>query len=107
MVHFSKSCGSQGNGTVEWMKQRKVHVPAVVNWHWIEQIGLLEGLEPFLDKSFAGVHGPFICMGWRRLFQIQEVVYKELVVEFLTTVSFRCKIGVLEEKNITFCLQGG
>ncbi|CAH1418795.1 unnamed protein product [Lactuca virosa] len=88
------------------MKQRKVQVPAVVDWNWIEQTGLLEGLEPFLEKSFAGVHGPFICMGWRRLFQIQEVVYKELVVENLAIVSFRRKIGALEKKNITFCLKG-
>ncbi|CAH1453827.1 unnamed protein product [Lactuca virosa] len=43
---------------------------------------------------------------WRRLFQIQEVVYKELVVELLASASFRRKIGTLEEANLTFGLGG-
>ncbi|CAH1451257.1 unnamed protein product [Lactuca virosa] len=81
------------NVKLDWMKQRKVHVPAVVDWHWIGQTRLMEGLEPYLDKAFNSIHGQFVCMGWRRLFEIQEVVYKELVVEFLATVSFTRKYG--------------
>ncbi|CAH1453619.1 unnamed protein product [Lactuca virosa] len=69
---------AQWNGKLSWMKERKVHVPAEVNW--------------------------FVCMAWRRFFHIQDVVYKELVVEFLATVTFRRQIGIHEPKNITFCL---
>ncbi|CAH1453863.1 unnamed protein product [Lactuca virosa] len=88
------------------MKQRKVHVPTLVDWHWIGQTGLMEGLEPYLDKAFNSIHGQFVCMGWRRLFEIQEVVYKELVVEFLATISFARKDGIFVEYNLSFCLGG-
>ncbi|CAI9288360.1 unnamed protein product [Lactuca saligna] len=37
-------------------------------------------------------------------FQIQEVVYKELVVEFLATVFFKRKDGIYDKDNLTFCL---
>lgn len=36
------------------MKQRKVHVPTIVDWGWIEQVGLLEGIEPFLVNLLMG-----------------------------------------------------
>ncbi|CAH1422232.1 unnamed protein product [Lactuca virosa] len=81
------------NAKLDWMKQRKFHVPVVVDGQWIGQTGLMEGIEPYFDKAFDGIHGQFVCMGWRRLFQIQEVVYKELVIEFLATVSFARKYG--------------
>ncbi|CAI9268352.1 unnamed protein product [Lactuca saligna] len=45
-----------------------------------------------------------MCMAWRRLFQIQEIVYKELVIECLATVSSRRKISALEDGNLTFYL---
>lgn len=32
-------------------------------------------------------------MAWQRLFQIQEVIYKELEIKILATVPFRRKIG--------------
>lgn len=78
----------------------------MVDWHWIEQTGLLEGIEPYLVRNFARVDGQFMCMGWRWLFQIQELVYKELVLEFLATVSFMRKDGAFDEDNLTFCLGG-
>ncbi|CAH1417055.1 unnamed protein product [Lactuca virosa] len=94
------------NAKLDWMKKRKVHVPVVVDWHWIGQTGLMEGIEPYLDKAFNSIHGPFVCMGWRRLFEIQEGVYKELVVEFLATVYFARKDGIFVEDNLSFCLGG-
>lgn len=94
------------NGKLDWMKQRKVHVHAVVDWHWIGQSGLMEGIEPYLDKAFNIIHGLFVCMGWRRLFEIQEVVYKELVIEFMATISFTRKDGIFVEDNLSFCLGG-
>ncbi|CAH1450032.1 unnamed protein product [Lactuca virosa] len=94
------------NAKLEWMKQRKIHVLAVFNWQWSEQTGLLEGIEPYFVRNFAGVHGQFKSMGWRQLFQIQEIVYKELVIEFLGTISFRRKDGAFDEDNLTFFLGG-
>ncbi|CAH1450870.1 unnamed protein product [Lactuca virosa] len=68
--------------------------------------GLMESIEPYLDKVFNGVHGQFMCLGWRRIFEIQEVVYKELVHDFLATVSFAWKDGIYVDDNLTFCLGG-
>ncbi|CAH1440106.1 unnamed protein product [Lactuca virosa] len=47
------------NAKLDWLKQRKVHVPAVVDWQWMSETGLMEAIEPYLDKSFNGVHGQF------------------------------------------------
>ena len=92
------------NAKLDSLKQRKVHVLALVNWEWLSETGLLEAMDPFLDKMFESIHGPFVCMGWRQIFQIQETVYKELVVEFLCTVSFARKDGIYVDDNLTFCL---
>ncbi|CAH1433135.1 unnamed protein product [Lactuca virosa] len=92
------------NAKLDWMKQRKVHVPEVVDWHWIGKTGLMEGIEPYLDKAFNSIHGPFVCMGWRRLFEIQEVMYKELVVEFLATVSLHRRTEYLLKTTFLFAL---
>ncbi|CAH1441649.1 unnamed protein product [Lactuca virosa] len=91
---------------LDLLKKRKVHVPAEVDWHWIGNSGLMEAIEPYLDKVFNGVHGQFMCLGWRRIFEIQEVVYKELVYEFLATVSFAKKDRIYADDNLTFCLGG-
>lgn len=87
------------------MKQRKVRVPALMDWHWIGKIRLIEAIEPYLDKVFNNTHGQFVFMGWRRLFEIQEAVYKELVIEFLAMVSFARKDGIFAEENLSFPLE--
>ncbi|CAH1428868.1 unnamed protein product [Lactuca virosa] len=61
----------QWNEKLAWLKERKVHMPAEINWNWMEEVGLSEAIEPFLTKSFDGVQGWFIFMAWRRLFHIQ------------------------------------
>lgn len=79
---------AQWNGKLAQMKERRVHVPDEISWTWMEEVGLSKAIEPFLVQSFDGVQGMFVCMAWRRLFHIHEPVYKELVVEFLATVTF-------------------
>ncbi|CAI9271401.1 unnamed protein product [Lactuca saligna] len=80
----------------------KVHVPVEVDWQWIGSSGLMEAMEPYLDKVFNGVQGQFMCLGWRRIFEIQEVFYKELVYEFLATVSFARIDGIYVDDNLIF-----
>lgn len=81
-----------------WLKERKVHIPAEINWSCTEEVSQSKALEPFLTKSFDRVQGQFICMTWGRLFHIQEPVYKELCVEFLATGHFRKKKGIHDRK---------
>ncbi|CAH1417605.1 unnamed protein product [Lactuca virosa] len=94
------------NAKLDWVKNRNVHVPAVVDCQWMSETGLMEAIEPYIDKSFNGVHGQFLCLGWRQIFQIQEIVYKELLIEFLAMVSFARKDGIYADSNLTFCLGG-
>ncbi|CAH1417043.1 unnamed protein product [Lactuca virosa] len=78
----------------------------VVDWQWSTETGLMEAIEPYLDKTFNGIHGQFLCLGWRRIFHIQEIVYKELVIEFLATISFARNDGIYADNNLTFFLGG-
>ena len=50
---------------LDLLKKRKVHVPVEVDRHWIGNSGLMEAMEPYLDKVFNGVQGQFMCLGWR------------------------------------------
>lgn len=92
----------QWNEKLAYFKERKVYIPVKINWHWMEEVCLSEALEPYLTKSFGGVQGRVVCMDWRRLFRIQEPVYKELCVEFLAIMYFRKKKGVHEKKTSLF-----
>lgn len=78
----------QWNKKLSWLKERRVHVSANISWTWMDEVGLSEAIEPFLTNDFDGVQGCFVCMGWRRLFHIQEHMYKELCMEFLAMVHF-------------------
>ncbi|CAI9282079.1 unnamed protein product [Lactuca saligna] len=110
MVLFPKgycTCTSRTlDAKLEIMKKRRVHVPAFIDWHWIGQKGLMDAMDPYLDKLFNGFHGQFMCLGWRRISEIQEVVSKELVYEFLTKVYFARKYGIYDDDNLTFSLGG-
>lgn len=83
-----------------------MHILAKINWDWMEEVGFLDALEPYLTKAFFGVQGQFIYIGWIRLFRIQEPVYMKLCMDFLATVQYRKKKGTHDRKNITFCLGG-
>ncbi|CAI9283780.1 unnamed protein product [Lactuca saligna] len=72
----------------------------------MSKIGLLEAMIPYLDKTFDDIHGQFRCLGWRWIFHIQEIVYKEVVIEFLATMSFARKDGIYADNNLTLCLGG-
>lgn len=66
------------------------------NWNKLREVGLLNQLNLFLTKTFAGIGITFTCKGWSNLFEIQERVYKELCVEFFSTVVFQDNV---EEPN--------
>ncbi|CAI9303003.1 unnamed protein product [Lactuca saligna] len=72
---------AQWNGRLALLKERRVHVSTEINWNWIEEVGLLEAIEPYLIQSYDGIQGWFVCTTWRTLFHIQDPVYNKLVVE--------------------------
>lgn len=44
---------------MEWQacmaKGARVHVSAEINWNWIEEVSLLEAIEPYLVQSYDGI----------------------------------------------------
>lgn len=92
----------QCNEKLAWLKERKVHIPAEINWSLMEEVGLSEALEPFLTKSFDGVQGRFVYLAWKRLFWIQEPVHNELCMGFLATMHFFKKKCVHDRKTSLF-----
>ena len=65
-----------------------------------------EQTEPSLTNLFSQDGVQITCMGWRRLFRLQEHVYVELCVEFFATVHFLKQDGINDLKKLTFCLRG-
>lgn len=73
---------------IETAKKKEFYVPNEVNWTWIGQVGLEDSINPYLTKVFIQDRIQITCDGWRRQFQIQELVYRELCLELFSTVSF-------------------
>lgn len=77
-----------------------------MSWGWLEQVGLVEEMNPYSTKVFMGDGVRITCTGRRRLFQLQKSVYKELCLEFYTTVRFRGRIDPFDTGNQVFFLGG-
>lgn len=81
-------------------------MPNSLDWDWVKEVVLVEALDSLSIKQFVGDDARIICMGWRLLFRIQEPVFKELCVEFLTTTRFKKRDDIHDTGNLTFCLGG-
>lgn len=63
-------------------------------------------MNPYLKKIYVDDGVRITCIGWRRLFLIQEPMYKELCFEFLSTIRFRGRTYMFDTDNLLFCLGG-
>lgn len=88
------------------LKKKEFYIPNELNWTWIEQVGLADSLNPYLTKVFMQDGVQITCDGWKRLFRIQEPVYRELCLEFFSTVIFCAGDGYYNPKALTFFLGG-
>lgn len=77
-----------------------------MSWGWLEQVGLVEEMNPYSTKVFMGDGVRITCTCRMRLFQLQKSVYKELCLEFYATVRFRGRIDPFDTGNLVFCLGG-
>lgn len=48
----------------------------------------MERMAPYLTKTFTMDGFSFTCNSWKNLFEISELVFQELCVEFFASVSF-------------------
>lgn len=81
-------------------------MPNELNWTWLKQVGLANSLNPYLIKVFMQNGVQITFDGGRRLFRIQEPIYRELCLEFFSTVTFRGGDDYYESNALTFCLGG-
>ncbi|KAI3700992.1 hypothetical protein L2E82_45633 [Cichorium intybus] len=77
--------------TVYSTERRAEHPPSTrgdcIGLDILTQSGLWAELEPFLHRTWADGEFSFTCHGWERLMLNEDdVVYKELLLEFLSTV---------------------
>lgn len=90
-----------------WLHSREFAIAPTINWNKWRELGLLYRLSPFLTKTFVGSRITFTCKGWGNLLAIQERVYKDLCVEFFSTLVFQDN---MEDPNfpqaLVFCLVG-
>lgn len=66
----------------------------------------MEALDPFFIKEFVGDGVRITYMGWRRLFIIEEPIYKELCVELLNIFRSRKREEIHDTGKFNFCLGG-
>lgn len=69
---------------IERFRQRDVEPALVLDWNFANTLGITAALDQYLVKS----DGTYTSYAWRNLFQIREHSYKELMLEFFSTVTF-------------------
>lgn len=77
-----------------------------MKWTWLQEVGLVETMNPYLTNVFVNDGERVTCNAWRRLFQIQEPVYNDLCLEFYATVRFRGSDDCFDTHSFTLCLGG-
>ncbi|XP_052619683.1 uncharacterized protein LOC128126028 [Lactuca sativa] len=102
----SKSTLVRWRKKLETLKKKDFYLPNESNWTWLEQVGLVEAMDPYLTQVFINYEVQITCDVWRRLFQMQELVYQELCLEFFSTVTFRGGDNYYDTNVLTFCLGG-
>lgn len=67
---------------LEKLKTKELYIANELSWTWLEEVRLVEAMNPYLKKVFVNEAMRVTCTACRRLFQIQELVYRELSLEF-------------------------
>ncbi|CAH1437279.1 unnamed protein product [Lactuca virosa] len=62
------------NNRLEWLHSRNIVIAPTIDWDWLDHRGIMDQVNPYLNKFFEGDGMSFVCNGWRNIFGIQEVV---------------------------------
>lgn len=90
----------------DMLHNREVMALPNIDWNWIASVGLITKINPYLTRVYMGKGFSFTYAGWMHLFKIQEPLYKELCVEFLSTISFNFQEDMKDTKALSFRLGG-
>lgn len=87
-----------------WLRLKYIHVPPMIDWDWIREVRLEEGVTIYLTKMFNYRGVRLTCIDWRRLFHLQEPIFMEICVKIFATAQFRKRNNDDDKGNFTFCL---
>ncbi|KAI3739159.1 hypothetical protein L2E82_29556 [Cichorium intybus] len=86
---------------------RRVLEATVIDRDILRDAGLWEAIEPFLHRTWTHEEASFTCRGWDRIMATDEdVVYTELLLEFISTVRFAPRAGDPRSRMVRFRLGG-
>lgn len=88
------------------IKEKEFYFPNELNWSWLEQVSLVEVMGPYLPKVFINNGVRITYSTWRRLFQLQEPVYRELCLEIYVIVTLWGGNDYYNKNTLTFYLGG-
>ncbi|KAI3740491.1 hypothetical protein L2E82_30940 [Cichorium intybus] len=91
-------------GELAKIHKKDIHVPPCLDWEYAATIGLHHRMAPFTTK----IHGAtgFTCHAWDRLFHFHEPIFRELTLEFLSTVQFEQYKELSDRTALSFRLGG-
>lgn len=76
-------------------------------WAQLTGMGIIDRVRPYPQKIFVGDRFTFSCKGWWNLFPISEPLYKELCIEFFSTIIFDENYeDVINRRAFSFRLRG-
>ena len=97
------------NSKLSRLCEREIHVPRIVDWRIIKNLGCFEWIEDMLLVRMVFNTEIVTSWIWKRALEIREPIYKEWVLEFLSSVKVLKEIrdeGIETDPFISFRLGG-
>ncbi|KAI3690337.1 hypothetical protein L2E82_48326 [Cichorium intybus] len=91
-------------GELAKIYKKDIHVPPSLDWDFAATVGLDHRLAPFTTKIHATTG--FTCHAWDKLFHIQEPIFREITLEFISTVQFDQHKELMDRTAFSFRLGG-
>ncbi|KAI3515969.1 hypothetical protein L1887_14876 [Cichorium endivia] len=89
------------------LTSRRVLEATVIDRGILRDVGLWGVIEPYLHRTWTEDEASFTCRGWDRIMATEEdVVYTELLLEFLSTIQFAPRAGDPRSRLVRFRLGG-
>ncbi|KAI3723575.1 hypothetical protein L2E82_35253 [Cichorium intybus] len=89
------------------LRSRRVLEATVIERDILRDAGLWGAIEPFLHRTWTHEEASFTCRGWDRIMATDEdMVYTELLLEFLSTIHFAPRASDPRSRLVRFRLGG-
>ncbi|KAI3515509.1 hypothetical protein L1887_14408 [Cichorium endivia] len=86
---------------------RRVLEATIIDRDILRDAGLWGAIEPYLHRTWTEEEASFTCHGWDRIMATDDdIVYTELLLEFLSTIQFAPRAGDPRSRLVRFRLGG-